>query len=117
VAISSASIPAVSFVVTAIMPARGHQTNETNIFDPARWFGFADCLRSKPDQREAPSIPKPYCKSFAIGRTNTEDEVKWHRGVTCVQHNAIKSCGIQREDPPQRQSGYFACYVTAIGLL
>jgi hypothetical protein len=28
VAISSANIPAVSFVITAIMPARGHQWNE-----------------------------------------------------------------------------------------
>jgi hypothetical protein len=28
VAISSANIPAVSFVITAIMPVRGHQWNE-----------------------------------------------------------------------------------------
>jgi hypothetical protein len=43
VAISSASIPAVSFVITAIMPVRGHQTYEMNFFDPARSSGFADC--------------------------------------------------------------------------
>src|SRR5712692_9157778 len=40
--ISSASIPAVSFVMTATMPARGDQRNQRNPIDFSSSSGFAD---------------------------------------------------------------------------
>jgi hypothetical protein len=77
--ISSASIPVVSFVITANMPTRCHQGNEAIP-------GVADSCGQKPDQTEARFISKRYCKSFAIGRKNTDASVEWHRAVTGLQH-------------------------------
>jgi hypothetical protein len=82
--ISSASIPAVSLVLTAIMPARGHQWNEA-----------IDCSGpelpitsvKKPDQTQAQFIPQRYCNSFATTIKNAEDAAESHRLVTRVQHN------------------------------
>jgi hypothetical protein len=60
--ISNASIPAVSFIITAIMPTRCPQGNEA----VRRRFRLPRSKR--PDQTEAQFIPKRYCKPFAIGR-------------------------------------------------
>src|SRR3982074_2424128 len=49
---------------------------------------------------------KRYCKSFAIGRTNTKDAVEWHRLVTCVQHRTRnESFGIKKITRPGGQPG------------
>jgi hypothetical protein len=88
VAISSANIPAVSFVVTAIMPARGHQWNEA--IDSSGPELPITSVKER-DQTMAQFIPQPYCNSFAIARMNTEDVVEWHRLVTRVQHNQVES--------------------------
>src|SRR6266851_5683586 len=75
VAISSANIPAVSFVITAIMPARGHQWNEA-IDSSGPELPIASVKER--DQTMAQFIPQPYCNSFAIARMNTYDVVEWH---------------------------------------
>jgi hypothetical protein len=42
---SSASIPAVSFVIAVTMPARGHQRKQVNPIDSDSSSGFADSRR------------------------------------------------------------------------
>jgi len=60
--------------------------------------GVADYAVKKPDQTKAQFISQRYCNSFAIAIMNPEILDEWQPLVTCVQHNAIKSCGIQRDD-------------------
>jgi hypothetical protein len=59
--ISSASIPAVSFVISAIYAGVLPSKKGNEAIDPARSFGFADCCGQTPDQRRAQFIPEHYC--------------------------------------------------------
>jgi hypothetical protein len=99
VAISSASIPAVTFVITANLPARRHPRNEA-INEAIDGSGpeLPMAAAKKSDRTKEPFIPKPYCNSFAIARMNPKEVVEWHWPVTRVQHSSIKSAVIQRDD-------------------
>jgi hypothetical protein len=81
----SASIPAVTFVITAILPARSHQGNQ----------GVGSELRivavKEPDQRKERFIPKTYCKSFATTTENAADAAECHRLVTSAQHREMET--------------------------
>src|SRR5260370_19324751 len=84
VGVSSASIPAISFVITAIIPARNHPGNEVRSELPIV------AVKSQIETAHN-SFPTTYCKSFATTRKNAGDDVEWHRLVTRVQHRVIIS--------------------------
>jgi hypothetical protein len=80
---SSASIPAISLVITAMIPARHHPGNEVR---------SELSIVAVKNQIETDHIPELYCKPFATTTKNTGNAVEWHRLVTRVQHN--------EHDPP-----------------
>jgi hypothetical protein len=48
---------------------------------------------------------KPLLQIIRNCKKGVDNASEWHRIVTCVQHNGMKSFGIQKDDPPGGTTG------------